>query len=269
MTIKHNIKLSEQPNYTIVKVSPSQEWLTENKYNTDGSEYEDQTYTGDKQQITAKRDEELSKASNKQQVTTTMSRLNGGLWQLQVRKTPLKKQTDSGSGGGEGEGDITPEESEWGSQTNPRQVSISITAIQESVLNHSKYANLSPEQRGAIKAYMNGAMEGQKIADKDGKAMRLGQIIAMSDSLVQLALKCPSYYVPSIAVTLQYYSSSPVTDISGIGEEKNAPGFNKLPEGYKSLFMGCSSSPQGNGYIIQESYTIGKFNTELTDKASK
>lgn len=264
MTIKHNIKLTEQPNHTIVKVNPSQEWLTENKYNTDGSEYVEQTFTGDEDQITQKRDQELAKGGESQQVTTTMSRLNGGLWQLQIRYTPLKKQSDDNDSSGDDE-DISQEESQWGSEVNPRQVSISITAIQESVLNHPKFANLSADKRGAIKAYMNGAMEGQQIADKNGKAMRLGQIISMSDNLVQLALKCPTYYVPSIAVTLQYYKSSPVNDISGIGEEKDAPGFGKLPEGYTSLFMGCSSSPQGKGYIIQESYTIGKFNTDLSE----
>lgn len=263
-TLNYNITLQEQPTHTITKVSPSQKWLTDNKYSVDGSEYEELTYTGTEEQITTKRDEELSKGGDQQQVTTTMTRLNGNLWQLQVRLTPIRKQSEQ-----EGEGEeeeVTPEEQEHGSKDNPKQVSISITAIQESILNHSKFASLSAQQRGAIKAYMNGALDGQKVADNDGKAIRLGQIMPMHDDLVQLALKCPTYFVPSIAVTLQYYSSSPVTEVEGIGQEKAAPGgFSKLPEGYKSIFMGCTSSPQGKGYIVQESYTIGKFNPELTE----
>lgn len=263
-TIKYNIKLQEQPSYTITKVSPSQEWLTDNKYSVDSSEYEETTYTGTEQQILDKRADALSDGGSNYQVTTTITRLNGGLYQLQVRKSPLIKQQQQQEGEGEGEPEVSPEEQQHGSETNPKQVSISITAIQESVLNHPKFASLSAQQRGAIKAYMNGAMEGQKVADSNGQTIRLGQIIPMQDDLVQLALKSPTYFVPSIAVTLQYYSSSPKNDVSGIGQEKKAPGgFSNLPEGYKSIFMGCTSSPQGKGYIIQESYTIGKFNTEL------
>lgn len=258
-TVNYNITLKEQPSLTMTKVSPSQQWLSDNKYSVDSSEYEETSYTGTQEQILDKRAEALSGGGSSYQVTTTITRLNGGLYQLQVRKSPLIKQQEQ-------ETEVSPEEQQHGSETNPRQVSISITAIQESVLNHPKFASLSAQQRGAIKAYMNGAMEGQKVADTNGQAIRLGQIIPMHDELVQLALKCPTYFVPSIAVTLQYYSSSPKNDVSGIGEEKKAPGgFSNLPEGYKSIFMGCTSSPQGKGYIIQESYTIGKFNTELTE----
>lgn len=256
-TIKYNIKLQEQPTYTITKVSPSQEWITDNHYTVNSSEYEEVTFTGTEEQVREQR-EAVIKANGEHQITTTLTRLNGNLWQLQVRKSPLVKQNET-------EQEASPEEKEYGSQSNPKQLSISITAIQESVLNHEKYASLTPQQRGAIKAYMNGAMEGQKVADQYGQAIRLGQVMAMSDDLVQLALKCPSYYVPSIAVTFQYYSASPVTDVGEIGQEKAAPGgFSKLPEGYKSIYMGCSSSPQGKGYLVQENYTIGKFNTELT-----
>lgn len=261
-TIKYNIKLQEQPSYTITKVSPSQEWLTDNHYTVNSSDYEEFTFTGNEAEVKDKRDAYLND-SGQHQISTTLTRLNGNLWQLQVRQSPLVKQAE------EEQEDISPEEQEHGSKDNPKQLSISITAIQESVLNHAKYANLTPQQRGAIKAYMNGAMEGQKVADAYGQAIRLGQIMPMSDSLVQLALKCPSYYVPSIAVTYQYYSGSAVTDTGEIGQPKNPPGMSKLPEGYTSLFMGCSSSPQGKGYIIQESYTIGKFNTELTESSGK
>lgn len=258
MSINYNITLKEQPTHTSVKVSPSQKWLTDNKYSVDSSEYEEYTYTGTYEQILNQRDNALS-GSSSEQVTTTITRLNGGLYQLQVRTSPLIKQEEE-----EEEEEISPEEKEHGSLTNPKQLSISITAIQESVLNHPKYASLSAQQRGAIKAYMNGAMEGQKVADTNGQAIRLGQIMPMHDDLVQLALKCPTYFVPTIAVTLQYYSSSPETNVGEIGKEKAAPGgFGKLPEGYKSIFMGCTSSPQGKGYLVQESYTIGKFNTEL------
>lgn len=257
-TLDYNITLKEQPTYTIVKVNPSNEWLSDNKYSVVSSDYEEYSFTGKEDEILDRRDEELTKGGTSYQITTTITRLNGNLWQLQVRKSPTQKQKEE-------EQEVSPEEQEFGSETNPRQLSISITAIQESVLNHPKYANLTPQQRGAIKAYMNGAMDGQKVADAEGKAIRLGQIMRYDDSLVQLALKCPTYYVPSIAVSYSYYRSSPQTDTGEIGQPKDAPGLGKLPEGYTSLFMGSSSSPQGKGYIITENYTVGKFNTELSE----
>lgn len=255
-TIQYNITLQQQPTLTSVSINPSQEWLTENKYSVKGSEYEEWSYTGSEEEIKEQQETELAQGNNQAQITTTLTRLNGNLWQLQVRKSPLIK----------GEAEVTPEEQEHGSKDNPKQLSISITAIQESVLNHPKYANLTPEQRGAIKAYMNGASAGQKVADANGNPIRLHQIMPINHSLVQLALKCPSYYVPSVAVTFSYYSASPVTDVSGIGQEKTPPsGFSNLPQGYVSLFMGSSSSPQGKGYLVTENYTIGKFNTELSE----
>lgn len=271
-TIAHgDLGIQEQPTLTIVKVNPTQQWMTEYKYSVDSSEYEERTYTGEESSIIAARDAALAEGGSSYQVTTTLTRLNAGIWQLQVRKSPIVELKEEDTGGGEEEEEeeeMTPEQKEWGSESNPKQLSISITAIQESVLNHSKFASLTPQQRGAIKAYMNGAMDGQKVADENGKAIRLGQILPMNDEKVQLALKCPTYFVPSIAVTLQYHSASAKTNIAGIGSEKTPPGYGKLPTGYTSLFMGSSSSPNpnGKGYVIQESYTIGKFNTELQEK---
>lgn len=252
--IDYNITVKEQPTKTIVKVAPTQEWLTDNNYTVDSAEYIEYSYTGKQEDIIQQRDIELAKAGSSYQISTTITRGNGDVWTLNVRQSDLKKE----------ETEVTPEEAEFGSKDNPKQLSINITAIQESVLNHAKYATLTDQQRGAIKAYMNGALDGQKVADSSGKAIRLGSIYAYSEPLTQLALKCPTYYVPSISVTFQYYSSSPVTDIAQIGTQKAPPAnFGKLPDGYISLFMGCSSSPQGKGYVVQENYTIGKFNTEL------
>ena len=119
MSINYNITLKEQPTHTSVKVSPSQKWLTDNKYSVDSSEYEEYTYTGTYEQILNQRDNALS-GSSSEQVTTTITRLNGGLYQLQVRTSPLIKQEEE-----EEEEEISPEEKEHGSLTNPKQLSIS------------------------------------------------------------------------------------------------------------------------------------------------
>jgi hypothetical protein len=49
--IEYNITLQEQPTLTSVKVNPTQEWLTENKYSVKGSEYEEWTYTGSETEV--------------------------------------------------------------------------------------------------------------------------------------------------------------------------------------------------------------------------
>jgi len=59
-TIKYNIKLQEQPSYTITKVSPSQEWLTDNHYTVNSSDYEEFTFTGNEAEVKDKRDAYLN-----------------------------------------------------------------------------------------------------------------------------------------------------------------------------------------------------------------
>lgn len=256
-TINYSISLEKQASWIIYKELPTSETISLEDKVVDTSEYEEYSYTGSRTEVEAQRATELG-AAGSHQIQTTMTRLNGNLWELKVRKTPIKAKTE-----------VTEEEQQtlenkYGSITKSKQKSIDITAIQESILNHPKYSTVPPENLGAIKMYMNGSGGAEKIGTSSG-VVRLDSLMHLTDDLVQMAIKNPTYYVPSMTVTYQYWSGSPETDLSGVGKPKDPPGV-KFPPEYTSLFMGVSSSPVEKGYTIQESYLIGKFNKEIYEE---
>lgn len=257
-TIAYSISLEKQPTWTIYKESPSSEELSlENKY-VDSSEWEEYSFTGFRPEIEQQRATELA-SGNGWQVQATQTRLNGEIWELKIRKSPILLREDDDE-------DISQEEQEaleskYGSVDKSKQTSIDITAIQESILNHDKYKDIPPDNLGAIRMYMNGSGAGEKIGTSMG-TLRLDDLMHLTDPLVQLAIKNPTFYVPSMSVTYSYWKAQKQDDISDIGTRQKPKGVD-IPEGYISLLMGRSSSPVEKGYRIEESFLIGKFNPEL------
>ena len=151
----------------------------------------------------------------------------------------------------------------------------SVTAIQQSVLFKEPYKSWDAEKLGALKQYINGASPltpYPKGLDSSGnpKQAFLQDILPL-DADVEKAIKNPVYYVPSVTITVSYWSSSPVSSMGTIGQEKKPSGGNfEIGEGYISLFMGASSSPaDGGGYQIQETYNIGQYDKDMLAGSSK
>lgn len=257
-TIDYSISLEKQPTWVVYKENPSSRYLGTIDYEVDPSEYEEYSFTGSKSEIDAKFSSELSAGGTGRQVQCTKTRLNGDLWNLKVRRNAVRKKED--------EEDVTEEqqqaqENKWGSELAPRQTSVNISAIQQSILNHKKFDSVPPDNLAAIKMYMNGSGGGEKIGTSQG-VLRLDDLMHIDDDLVQFAIKNPTYYVPSMTVTYSYWSSSKKTDLSSVAKPKDPPGVS-VPEGYTSLSMGVSSSPLEKGYRVEETYLIGKFNKEV------
>lgn len=98
--IRHNITLKEQVQKSFSKSAPDQIAFSKYSASIDGSEFEEYSFTGTKAQIDAQEQKELDKASFNpssatvteqttiecgKAVTTTKTRQEGDLWQLQVR----------------------------------------------------------------------------------------------------------------------------------------------------------------------------------------
>ena len=257
-TIDYSISLEKQPTWVVYKENPSSRYLGMIDYEVDPSEYEEYSFTGTKAEIDAKFSSELSAGGTGRQVQCTKTRLNGDLWNLKVRRNAVRKKED--------DEEVTEEqqqaqENKWGSELAPRQTAVNISAIQQSILNHSKYDQVPADNLAAIKMYMNGSGGGEKIGTSQG-VLRLDDLMHIDDDLVQFAIKNPTYYVPSMTVTYSYWSRSKKTDLSSVAKPKDPPGVS-VPEGYTSLSMGVSSSPLEKGYRVEETYLIGKFNTEV------
>ena len=145
----------------------------------------------------------------------------------------------------------------------------SVTAIQQSILFKEPYKSWDAEKLGALKQYINGASPltpYPKGIDSNGNPKQAFlQDVLPIDKDVEKAIRCPVYYVPSVTITVSYWSSSPVSSMGEIGQEKKPSGGNfEIGEGYISLFMGASSSPaDGGGYQIQETYNIGQYDKEM------
>lgn len=263
-TIDYSISLAQQATWTIYEEYPTAKFIDSIDYEVDDSQYQEYSFTGKKSEIEAQKQAEFdaiyTTTSNiwSSQIQSTMTRLNGDLWQLTIRKNKIQKRDDDSEATQEQQDGM---EDKYGSQSIPKTISVEITAIQENILNHPKFANVPPDNLAAIKQYMNGAGAGEVYACSAGSAVRLGDLMSLNDSLVQFAIKNPTYYVPSMTVTYQYWSNTKNTDMSDIGKIKNPPGQWTWPEDYTSLFMGRSSNPVEIGYTIQETYTIGKFNS--------
>lgn len=271
-TIDYSISLTKQPAWTKYKEKPSAKDMENTEIAVDNSEYEEYSFTGKYNDVLSKRNSEISTASSIPssppyswtglQVQTTLTRLNGDLWELKVRKNRLYAK----AGTGEDENDHSDQEAQEaanGSEANPRTYSTSIEAIQESILNHEKYDSVPPDNLAAIKMYMNGAGGSEKVGTSSG-VRRLDELMHITDDLVQLAIKNPTYYVPSMTITYSYWSTKQVQDMSGVGKPGTPPGPGlKLPKGYLSLLMGVDSEPKGSGYVIKKTYLVGKFNPAL------
>lgn len=273
-TIDYSISLTKQPAWTKYKEKPSAKDMENTTIAVDNSEYEEYSYTGKYSEAVNQRNREINEASSIPlspsykwtglQVQTTLTRLNGDLWELKVRKNRLYAK----AGTGDDENDHSDQEAQEaanGSESNPKQIATSIEAMQESILNHKKYDGIPPDNLAAIKMYMNGAGGSEKVGTSSG-VRRLDELMHITDDLVQLAIKNPTYYVPSMTMTYSYWSPRRVQDMSGIGKPGSPPGAGTIwaPEdGYVSLLMGIDSEPKGSGYVIKKTYLIGKFNTEI------
>lgn len=283
--IKHNINLKEQASKSYIKNLPSNSDFVNYTVTIDSSEYTEYSFTGTKEEIDAQEELELAKASFSPvddtvteieirevgtAISTTKTRQDGDLWQLQVKVQRILQTLNP-----ETENEQAQFE-KYGQQGNPKIVNTSVTVLQQSIL--FKFANenpskWTPEKLGALKQYINGASEYTTVPTIDANGqpiqMFLKDILPI-DSDVKLALKNPVYYVPSVNVTVSYWSSMPITSIGNVGTPKNPSGGSFTPSaGYTSIFMGASSSPaEGGGYQIQENYTIGQYDTSLFTSSS-
>ena len=278
--VKYNIGLQKQVNHSFSKTMPENKTLAGFNASVDGSEYEEFTFTGCKTEIDAQEQLELGKADFKPytgtaaeakqvevgtSVTTTKTRSEGEIWTLTVRVCKIMQTLEVATD----EEKQQQQEQKFGSQKHPKIVNTSVTAIQQSIMFREPYKSWSAEQLGALRQYMSGASPLTRIpkgVDSSGNAQNAFlQDILPYDDKVKAAIKTPVYYVPSVNVTVSYWSSSPVTSIGTIGQEKAPSGGNfQIANGYTSVFMGASSSPaEGGGYTIQETYSIGQYDADM------
>lgn len=266
--IHESVELELQPTITKFTVIPSQQYINEQHLQATGN-YEQRSYTGNKTQIDAKYEELYNtySSSTSSKCSLTRTRLNGQVWKLDVRIDELEVKVDDPE-------NVSPEleqslSEKYGTQTNPKLKSVNVSTQEQDILLHEKYDSVPPINLGVIRLYQDGALESDLIPNPDdpSEAYECGQFMAWSDSLVQMALKYKSYLVPNITITYTYFSKQrPEIDL-------NIPQFVTgslsggltIPEGWQAMFCGRGSelTDEKKGYVVTETYTIGKYPVEL------
>lgn len=277
--IRHNITLKEQAAKSFSKTAPDQNKFAKYNVSIDGSEVEEYSFTGTKELIDEQEELELSQAEFKPSsetvteqkivecgkcITTTKSRQDGDLWVLQVRVQKLLQSlapTQTAT--------PTEQKNKFGSKEHPKIVNTSVTAIQQSILFKEPYKSWDAEKLGALKQYINGASPISPYpcgVDADGNPLQgFLQDVLPLDADVQKAIRCPVYFVPSVTITISYWSETPISSIGQIGQqlEPSAGNFS-IQAPYISVFMGASSSTvEGGGFQVQETYNIGQYDADM------
>lgn len=268
-SIHESIELELQPTVTKFTVIPSQDYINQNHLTATGN-YEQFSYSGNKTQIDTKYEELYTtySSSTDYKCSLTRTRLNGEIWKLDVRIDELNTKTDDPE-------NVSPEleqslSEKYGTQTNPKLKSVNVSTQEQDILLHPMYDAVEfPINLGVIRLYQDGALESDMIPNPTdpSQAFECGQFMKWDDPLVQTALKYPTYLVPNITITYTYFSRQRPEidlDIPKFIKDK-LPGGLVIPEGWQAMFGGRGSelTDEKKGYVVTETYTIGKFPVEL------
>lgn len=279
--LKTNVKIRQSVDYVTVKQSPIATVLSKKGISVDSSSYQEYSFTGALSEILSKEEIELNKGiiqkgglvsgTNNiywagQQISTTRSRLEGDIYELKVRVQNLVWEDTEDPD----EEDVQTGENMYGSAKEPRTATVSVTAAQQSILFSPPYKNLDKKQLGCIKMWMNGSSPYTPVpfysAGGGLKNITLEKYtsdLGVPQDLIDKACKKPVYYVPNVNITIRYWKSTPISGVGEVGSVKTPPGDFKIAKGYTSIFMGATSSKSasGRGYVIEETYSIGQYDS--------
>lgn len=270
--IHESVELEQQP--TIVKFNsyPSTTYINEHHLQSTGN-YEQFSYTGNKEQIDAKFQELKGDyiANVGYKVSLTRTRLNGYVWKLDVKIDELEVKDPDAEVSAEDEQSLSQK---YGTKGNPRLKSVNISLTDQDILLHDKYKNVPPINLGVIRMYQDGALESDLIPDPADPSIShtCGEWMHWSDDLVQMALKYKTYKVPNIVLTFTYFSKQkPALDTEIPKFYNSGDSFcdgYKVPEGWQAMFGGRGSerTEEKKGFVVTETYSIGKYPIEIYEK---
>lgn len=199
-------------------------------------------------------------------VTVNAARTGADLYSVTVETQPLEYQpeagtTGGGGGGGGGSSTPTPEqesamEEKYGTESQPRTLSITTQEVSVDVLRTPNYVNLSDVQKAAIKMYINGASPLTKTY-LDGNPRTLQNIISQSSQLVQYAIANPVVKVLNLTIEYGFWLLSYKNYNEQFPREASPPFGRILPSGYTTYMLNGTATPVEWGYQHKEVYLCG------------
>lgn len=270
--LHYSVGLEQQPQITKFTTVPSQQYINSNHLVATGN-YEQYSYTGNKTQIDEKYSQLVLGATNSNKISLTRTRMNGETWKLDVRIDELVTQIEDPETAGQ---NMSPQQEQemsnkYGTETNPSLKSVNVSLTEQDILNHPMYDTVPPINLGVIRLYQDGAVESDMIPNPEdpSQAYTCGDFMHFDDDLVQMAIKYKSYLVPNITITYGYFSKTRPTIDLNVPKfvTGSLPGGLSIPSGWQAMFCGRGSeaTEEGKGFVVTETYTVGRYPTELYD----
>lgn len=276
-TIHQSIALERQPTWTLVRVSPDADYIADNNWNSTGN-YESYSYTGNEAQIIEQENlEHAQSTSSLSRITTTRTRLNGEIWQLEVKKDNYEIETEEQTGA-----ETEKFEGIYGSAGSKKLKNVSISTLTQDILLNPRYKDEDNLTLSIIRMYQNGATAKDEIPDPTSgsgagdtgeiKSIPIGNIVPYDDPLVTFAIKYKTYLVPNISLTFGWFSrQKPEIDLEIPKFITGSIDGLKIPTGWQAMYCGRSYNAvieknRVKGYEIEENYTIGQYPVELYEE---
>lgn len=274
-TIHQSIALERQPTWTIVRVSPDADYIADNNWKSTGN-YETYSYTGNEAQIITQENLEHAQAiSSLNRITTTRTRLNGKIWQLEVKKDNHEIETEEQTSA-----ETEKFEGIYGSASNKKLKNVSISTLTQDILLNPRYKDCSNLELSIIRMYQNGSTGNDEIPEPNPqgteiKSVPISNYVAYDDPLVTLALKYKTYLVPNISLTFGWFSRQrPTIDLEIPKFITGSIDGLRIPVGWQAMYCGRTynaviENNRIKGYEIEENYTIGQYPVELYEEVEE
>lgn len=216
-------------------------------------------------------------------VQTTLTSMNGGLWQLDIRVTSCywdkEDETDDEEDDDE-DSDAMKDEDGDAIPGNSREyptVSVQCSMEEQSILNHEALRTLGSDEKSAVAALLAGSSIYDEIRVAKNKYRSIEKILDFTIDGIGNCLRFvqtnPTYSVPVIHITYRYKASN-VPDMPEQGSVVRGtamPGQIKQAEGYICVFVGCgyeyqkgapvfydpeTATEEKKKYTIEENYVV-------------
>lgn len=205
--------------------------------------------------------------SGKMLITVSASKGTGETYNVTVESQALDYQPEAGtsgsSGGSSGGGSTTPTpaqqaemQSKYGTESQPRTLSITAQIVSVDVLRTPNYVNLTDTQKAVIRMYIGGASPLTKT-DITGTPKTLQQILPQSSQLVQYAIANPVVKVQNLTIEYGFWLLSYKNYNEQFPREVSPPFGRILPAGYTTYMLNGAATPAEFGYQHKETYLCG------------
>lgn len=197
------------------------------------------------------------------QVTWEVSQTEGPVGELRVTsevfRVPFEESSGSGSAGdNEKEDDTTS--SMPGDDASYPEISIQSNTVEEPLLTHPNYKDVTDDQLTGLHALINGASEGDIITTASGKKAKVGELVKGCKAVAKIKKGITHYLCAHTVVTIRHKGRSTVGTAGKVGHTSGLP---KLPTGMSWLCLGTGAEKCGPECYVTSVWESGFWDKDI------